>query len=104
MAALLALSEMTVRFGGVTAVDRVSLTVAVGEVVALIGPNGAGKTTLFNAVAGNAPVSSGEIRFRGDAIRNLPPATLARRGIRRTFQNGGLVSGVERAAGRARTA
>ncbi len=90
MPALLALSEVTVRFGGVAAVDRVSLTVAAGEVVALIGPNGAGKTTLFNAVAGNASVSGGEIRFRGEDIRNLAPDALARRGIRRTFQNGGL--------------
>ncbi|MGH7086250.1 MAG: ATP-binding cassette domain-containing protein, partial [Acetobacteraceae bacterium] len=90
MPALLALSEVTVRFGGVAAVDRVSLTVAAGEVVALIGPNGAGKTTHFNAVAGNAPVSGGEIRFRGEDIRNLAPDALARRGIRRTFQNGGL--------------
>ena len=90
MAQLLELSEVTVRFGGVVALDRVSLGLAPGEVVAVIGPNGAGKTTLFNAVAGNAPVAAGRILFQGREIENLSPHTLAARGIRRTFQNGGL--------------
>jgi branched-chain amino acid transport system ATP-binding protein len=87
---LLDLTEVSVHFGGVAAVDRVSLALAPGEIAALIGPNGAGKTTLFNAIAGNAPVSGGTIRFRGEEIQNLSPHAIARRGIRRTFQNGGL--------------
>ena len=90
MAGLLELADVTVRFGGVVAVNGVSLSLAPGEIAALIGPNGAGKTTLFNAVAGNAPVAAGTIRFRGDEIQNLSPHEIARRGIRRTFQNGGL--------------
>jgi branched-chain amino acid transport system ATP-binding protein len=90
MPALLELAEVSVHFGGVAAVDRVSLSLAPGEIAALIGPNGAGKTTLFNAIAGNAPVSSGTIRFRGEAIENRSPHDIAQLGIRRTFQNGGL--------------
>ncbi len=87
---LLELSDVSVHFGGVAAVDRVSLSLAPGEIAALIGPNGAGKTTLFNAIAGNAPVTGGTIRFRGEEIQNLSPHAIAARGIRRTFQNGGL--------------
>jgi branched-chain amino acid transport system ATP-binding protein len=87
---LLELADVSVHFGGVAAVDRVSLSLAPGEIAALIGPNGAGKTTLFNAIAGNAPVSGGTIRFRGEEIQNLSPHAIAGRGIRRTFQNGGL--------------
>ncbi len=90
MAGLLELTEVSVHFGGVAAVDRVSLALAPGEIAALIGPNGAGKTTLFNAIAGNAPVAGGTIRFRGEEIQNRSPHDIARRGIRRTFQNGGL--------------
>jgi branched-chain amino acid transport system ATP-binding protein len=90
MPALLDLSDVTVRFGGLTAVDGVSLEVAAGEVCALIGPNGAGKSTLFNAVAGNAPINAGRVLFRGDPIHVLSPHEISARGVRRTFQNGGL--------------
>ena len=90
MAALLELSAVTVRFGGLTAVDRVSFEVAAGEVCALIGPNGAGKSTLFNAVAGNVAIGSGRVLFRGDPIQDLTPHEISARGVRRTFQNGGL--------------
>jgi branched-chain amino acid transport system ATP-binding protein len=87
---LLELTAVSVRFGGLTAVDRVSLRLEPGEVCALIGPNGAGKTTLFNAISGNARIAGGTIRFRGEAIERLPPHAIAARGLRRTFQNGGL--------------
>jgi branched-chain amino acid transport system ATP-binding protein len=90
MPPLLELSDVTVRFGGLTAVDRVSFRVDAGEVCALIGPNGAGKSTLFNAVAGNTTVESGSILFRGDPIHDLAPHAISARGVRRTFQNGGL--------------
>ena len=78
------------RFGGLVAVNDVSLRVERGEICALIGPNGAGKTTLFNAVAGYAPVAAGRILLRGAPIQGLPPHEIAARGVRRTFQNGGL--------------
>jgi branched-chain amino acid transport system ATP-binding protein len=90
MAPLLELSDVTVRFGGLTAVDQVSFGLAAGEVCALIGPNGAGKSTLFNAVTGNAAIDLGRILFRGDAIHHLTPHAISARGVRRTFQNGGL--------------
>jgi branched-chain amino acid transport system ATP-binding protein len=90
MAGLLEVSDVTVRFGGLTAVDAVSFDVAPGEICALIGPNGAGKTTLFNAIAGNALVDRGRIVFKGVEIQGLTPHEIAVRGIRRTFQNGGL--------------
>src|SRR5579859_4558853 len=90
MAPLLELSDVSVRFGGLTAVDRVSFEVAAGEICAIIGPNGAGKSTLFNAVAGNTAIDSGRILFRGDAIHHLSPHAVSARGVRRTFQNGGL--------------
>src|ERR1700758_3899448 len=90
MAPLLELSDVSVRFGGLTAIDRVSLEMAPGEVCALIGPNGAGKSTLFNAVAGNTSIDSGQIRFRGDPIHGMAPHAISARGVRRTFQNGGL--------------
>ena len=87
---LLALDDVTVRFGGLTAVNGVSFHVRAGEICALIGPNGAGKTTLFNAISGNVTISSGTIRFAGKPIHNLPPHVISARGVRRTFQNGGL--------------
>jgi branched-chain amino acid transport system ATP-binding protein len=90
MQPLLALSDVTVQFGGLTAVNGVSFEVAPGKVRALIGPNGAGKTTLFNAIAGNVRVSKGRISFRGEDIQALTTHEIAARGVRRTFQDGGL--------------
>jgi branched-chain amino acid transport system ATP-binding protein len=87
---LLEVAGVTVRFGGLNAVDDVSFGVAAGEVCAVIGPNGAGKTTLFNAVTGNAAITQGRILFRGEEIQTLTPHEIAARGVRRTFQNGGL--------------
>ena len=84
--ALLSVENVTRRFGGVVALDRVSFDAAEGEIVGLIGPNGAGKTTLVNVVAGSAPGWTGEIRFRGRALRGLRPHRIARLGVARTFQ------------------
>jgi branched-chain amino acid transport system ATP-binding protein len=88
--ALLEVSDVRVRFGGLAAVDGVSFRVDAGEVCALIGPNGAGKTTLFNAIAGNVQIDEGSIRFRGAPIVKLTPHEISAAGVRRTFQNGGL--------------
>ncbi len=90
MAKLLEVTDLSVRFGGLTAVDQVSLQVDSGEICALIGPNGAGKTSLFNAIAGYVPVVSGQVLLRGAPIQGLTPHEIAARGVRRTFQNGGL--------------
>ena len=87
---LLELRDVTVRFGGLVAVNAVSFRVDKGEICALIGPNGAGKTSLFNAVSGNVVADSGSILFRGEEIRQLTPHEISARGARRTFQNGGL--------------
>lgn len=74
-------------FGGVTAVDDLSLHVQEGEVLAIIGPNGAGKTTLFNLMTRVYPLTSGDILFRGRSVGHLSPHHVARMGIARTFQN-----------------
>jgi branched-chain amino acid transport system ATP-binding protein len=87
MSALLSVSNVTRRFGGLTAVDNVTASVEKGELVGLIGPNGAGKTTLFNLISGFTPVSEGEVRFKGERITGLKPYDVARRGMGRTFQN-----------------
>jgi branched-chain amino acid transport system ATP-binding protein len=86
-AALLSVREVTRRYGGVTAVDGVSLDVREGELVGLVGPNGAGKTTLFNAISGVAPPSDGRVLFRGQDLRGLAVHRIARLGMSRTFQN-----------------
>ncbi len=86
MSALLELSGVTRRFGGLRAVSNVTLSVAQGEVVGLIGPNGAGKTTLVNVITGVHPASAGSVRFAGEDITRLRPFQAARRGIARTFQ------------------
>ncbi len=88
--ALLEVAGATVQFGGLTAVNDVAFQVEPGTVRALIGPNGAGKTTLFRAIAGDEPLSSGSIHFQGEAIHTLTPHEISARGVRRTFQNGGL--------------
>ncbi|WP_048440373.1 ABC transporter ATP-binding protein [Caenimonas sp. SL110] len=75
------------RFGGVKAVDNVSLTVMPGEIVSLIGPNGAGKTTTFNLISGVLPPSEGQIFLHGKDTAGLKSSDFARAGIGRTFQN-----------------
>lgn len=87
---LLELSNVSVRFAGMRALTDVSFCARPGEVRAVIGPNGAGKTTLFNAITGYVRPTSGTVRFCGKEIQGLPPHLVAARGVRRTFQNGGL--------------
>jgi ABC-type branched-subunit amino acid transport system ATPase component len=74
------------RFVGVTALDRVDLTVDRGELVALIGPNGSGKTTLFNCATGFVPVDGGRVLFQGRDVTGAPSHRIARLGVARTFQ------------------
>lgn len=83
---MLEIAGLSVRFGGVKALDDVSLSVAAGEIVGLVGPNGAGKTTLFNAVSGTVRAERGAVRFDGHELSRLPAYARARRGIGRTFQ------------------
>jgi branched-chain amino acid transport system ATP-binding protein len=83
---MLEVSEVTRRFGGVAAVDGVSLSVAAGDIVGLIGPNGAGKTTLFNCIAGTVRPTSGRILLDGQRIENEPAHRRLSRGLCRTFQ------------------
>jgi branched-chain amino acid transport system ATP-binding protein len=83
---LLRVERVFKRFGGLLAVDNVSLAVEAGRITALIGPNGAGKTTLFSIISGFLPPSEGRIFHRGDDITGMPPHLVARRGIVRTFQ------------------
>ena len=85
--ALLDVRELSVRFGGVVALDRVSFTVDAGEVVALIGPNGAGKTTLFNVITRVYRPSSGSVAVDGEPVSRIPPHHVIRHGLARTFQN-----------------
>jgi len=87
MAAILEISNLTKRFGGLAAVNDVSFSVPDGGIVGLIGPNGAGKTTIFNLVTGVYSVTSGDVKFQGKSIVGLPPFKIADKGITRTFQN-----------------
>jgi branched-chain amino acid transport system ATP-binding protein len=84
---LLSVENVTRRFGGVVAVDDVSLAVEAGEIAGLIGPNGAGKTTLFNLISRLERPDGGEIVFDGESLLRTPPHRVVRRGIARTFQN-----------------
>ena len=86
MTVVLETSEVTKKFGGLVAVNAVSMQVRQGEIVGLIGPNGAGKTTLLNAIAGLNPPTSGTVRMFGEDTTGLPPEKMCRRGLSRTFQ------------------
>ncbi|MBS0452574.1 MAG: ABC transporter ATP-binding protein [Proteobacteria bacterium] len=88
MSWLLEVEGLTRRFGGLTAVDGVSLKLAKGELLSVIGPNGAGKTTLFNLVSGLDTPDDGRVRFEGEDVTGWPAQALAARGLARTFQHG----------------
>lgn len=79
--------QLTMRFGGLTAVNQVDLAIAPGIIASVIGPNGAGKTTLFNVLSGIYTPTEGRLQFGGQEITGLPPDRLSRLGIARTFQN-----------------
>lgn len=83
---MLEVKDITLRFGGLVALNSVSLSVGENSVHGVIGPNGSGKTTLFNAINGIYPPNSGSILFLGERINGLEPNQVARRGIARTFQ------------------
>src|SRR5256714_7280524 len=83
---LLALSDVSKRFGGVNALADVSFAVEQGDVLGIIGPNGAGKTTLLNCISGLYHLDTGDIRWESASIRGLAPHRIARLGIGRTFQ------------------
>jgi branched-chain amino acid transport system ATP-binding protein len=85
--ALLEIRNVTRRFGGIVAIDDVSLDVERGQIVGLIGPNGAGKTTLFNVLTRLYRPDSGHISFAGASLLGAPAHRIVRRGIARTFQN-----------------
>lgn len=84
---LFEVKDLTIRFGGLTAVDDVTLNVDEGEIVGLIGPNGAGKTTVFNLVTGVYTPTAGEVYFQGRSLLGMEPNQVARLGVVRTFQN-----------------
>jgi branched-chain amino acid transport system ATP-binding protein len=79
--------QLSCRFGGLVAVDQVSLQVQPGEIFGLLGPNGAGKTTLFNLISGITRPSSGAVHWKGMAITGAPSHRVAALGLARTFQN-----------------
>src|SRR4051812_22906743 len=83
---MLELDSIAVQFGGLRALDGVSLDVTEHEIVGLVGPNGAGKTTLFNVISGTVKPTGGTVRFRGDDLRAVPSYRRARLGLGRTFQ------------------
>ncbi len=85
--AILSVTDLTRRFGGIVALDSVSFEVGEGQIVGLIGPNGAGKTTLFNCLSRLYAPDRGDVRFRGASILSMPPHRIADAGIGRTFQN-----------------
>jgi branched-chain amino acid transport system permease protein len=84
---LLDVQDVTKRFGGLVAVDQISLNARAGEIVALIGPNGAGKSTVFNVVSGVLDATSGSVVFRGGHVAGAESRDIAKRGLSRTFQH-----------------
>lgn len=87
---LLDVQQVSVKFGGLMALDRVDLRVETPGIRGVIGPNGAGKTTLFNAITGFVPVQNGSIRYEGEEIAGYEPHVVAGKGIIRTFQHVGI--------------
>jgi branched-chain amino acid transport system ATP-binding protein len=92
--ALLEVRDVTIGFGGVLALDEVSMSIDAGEVVGVIGPNGAGKTTLFNVICGFVHQSSGHVTYRGRDLHRHHPHDLAKLGMARTLQGVGLCAGL----------
>lgn len=90
---LLEVRGVSRNFGGLTAVNQVSLKVKEGEILGIIGPNGAGKTTLFNLLSGFLKLSHGEILYQGKSISRLKPHAIAKKGIIRTFQQSNVYRG-----------
>ena len=90
MEPILKLQDVSVNFSGLQALTKVTFNSHAGEVRAVIGPNGAGKTTLFNAISGYVGSIEGTIEFKGTPIHGLSPHEISIKGVRRTFQNGGL--------------
>lgn len=84
---LLEVRNISLQFGGLTALDDISFALPSGQVAAVIGPNGAGKTSLFNCLTGFYQPQQGRISFRGEDVTGLKPHVLARRGMGRSFQN-----------------
>ena len=84
---LLQLQNCTIRFGGLTAVSELNLSIGPDELIGLIGPNGAGKTTVFNLITGVYCPTSGDVSFGGQCINGQKPYTITKHGIARTFQN-----------------
>lgn len=85
--ALLQVTDLTCRFGGLTAVDSVTFPIGPGQITSLIGPNGAGKTTVFNALTGLVKPVGGSVTLEGTPLTGRPPHVVMERGIARTFQN-----------------
>ena len=84
---VLNVSDLSIRFGGLTAVDGFSMHIDEGEFVGLIGPNGAGKTTFFNSLTGNVDPTEGKVEYKGESLAGKIPSQISHMGISRTFQN-----------------
>lgn len=84
---LVEVNDVSIHFGGIVAIDKLSMHADKGEILAIIGPNGAGKTTLFNLLSGVYQPTAGEVLFKGNTVKGLKSHTLVERGIARTFQN-----------------
>ena len=93
-AAELSVDRLTIRFGGLMAVDRASFEVRRGEVLSLIGPNGAGKTSAFNAITGYIAPAAGSVSYRGTRLTGLRPNQIAELGVVRTFQKTSVFAGL----------
>ena len=92
--AMLSIAHLSMRFGGITALDDVSFALKQGEITSLIGPNGAGKTTLFNCITGMYTPSQGQVHFNGTDITGMAAYQIAQQGMARTFQNLALFGGL----------